>query len=132
MAGSPSSTQTTERAAATLRQLSRQVRRLGLNGRFDPEQAFIERDDLAQQLLRLARHLEQPCPADRPAVAAPFTSDLAVPLRRARALVDHYRSRIDTLQRALAAGRPRQRRRPRCPAQLELTLEPADATCPKR
>ena len=44
--------------AERLRALAARVRRLSLVGRLDIERSFIERDDLARELVRLARDLE--------------------------------------------------------------------------
>jgi hypothetical protein len=41
-------------AADRLRDLARRVERRGLAGRFDPEAAFAQREELAHELRRLA------------------------------------------------------------------------------
>ena len=47
-----------QRPAERLRALAARVRRLSLVGRLDIERSFIERDDVARELCRLARDLE--------------------------------------------------------------------------
>ncbi len=42
-----------------LRELARKVRRLSLSGRLDVEASFVERDELARALVRIAAELER-------------------------------------------------------------------------
>ena len=112
-------------AADQLRALARRVRRVGLNGRFDPEAAFIERDELAHALLRLADRLERDA-GQLPAVAATSTSRALLP-RRFAAVLAAKASEIRSIRMLLAqAVRPRRRRRRAAPeAQLTLPLSEA-------
>jgi hypothetical protein len=108
-----------------LKALARRVGRLGLGGRFDPEHAFLEREEVVQALLGLARELErvEPKPPARPAPAA-IPSDRT---RRLAALLAGRQREIDRLRILLAqAVRPSRRRRRAVPdAQLSLPLPEA-------
>jgi hypothetical protein len=72
-------------ASSELRALAGRVRRLGLTGRFDPEAAFIERDELARALHRLADGLERRA-GQQPAAAPAPTPRAALPRRFAAVL----------------------------------------------
>jgi hypothetical protein len=110
-------------AAAQLRALASRVRRVGLNGRLDPEAAFIERDELAHALRRLADSLERG--ASQP--PAPASTSRAVIPRRFAAVLAARASEITSLRTLLAqAVRPvRHRRRSASEAQLMLPLSEA-------
>jgi hypothetical protein len=112
---------TTTSAAEQLRTLANRVRRLGLAGRFDPEAAFIERDELAHPLRRLAVGLERD--AARMPPATPSASRGVLP-RRFAAVLAAMTSQIACLRRLLAqVERPaRRRRRATSDAQLVLPL----------
>lgn len=108
-----------------LRGLAARVRRLGLAGRFDPETAYAEREEVAQALRRLAREVErlqEARPTTGVVVATPPRPVLSP--ERLAALLAAKRGEIDRLQRLLAeAARPRRRRRrPSPPHQLSLDL----------
>ena len=107
-------------AANQLRALVRRVRSMGLNGRFDPEAAFIERDELAHALLRLADRLERDA-GQLQAAAATSTSRALLP-RRFAAVLAAKASEIRSMRILLAqAVRPRRcRRRAALQAQLML------------
>ena len=107
-------------AANQLRALASRVRRVGLNGRFDPEAAFIERDELAHALLRLADRLERDA-GQLQAAAATSTSRALLP-RRFAAVLAAKASEIRSMRILLAqAVRPRRcRRRAALQAQLML------------
>jgi hypothetical protein len=106
-------------AANQLRALATRVRRVGLNGRFDPEAAFIERDELAHALLRLADGLERN--GQLPTAATTSTSQTLLQKRFA-ALLAAKASEIRSMRILLAqAVRPRPCRRRKVPeAQLML------------
>ena len=107
-------------AANQLRALASRVRRMGLNGRFDPEAAFIERDELAHALLRLADRLERDA-GQLPAAAATSTSRTLLPKRFAAVLAakaSEIRSMRILLAQAVRPGRCRRRAAPE--AQLML------------
>jgi hypothetical protein len=108
--------------AEQLRTLARVVERLSLNGRFDPEAAFIERDELAHALRRLADRLEHQ--SGQPATAAPASISQAVLPRRFAAVLAAKASEIASLRALLAqAMRPgRRRRRSASVSQLMLPL----------
>jgi hypothetical protein len=112
-------------AAEQLRTLARRVRRLGLAGRFDPEAAFIERDELAHGLHRLAAELEKV--DQRPPLSARPARPRTVESRRLAAVLAAKTSEIASLQALLAqAVRPgRRRRRAASEAQLILPLSEA-------
>jgi hypothetical protein len=111
-------------AAAQLRALANRVRRVGLNGRLDPEAAFIERDELAHALRRLADGLERQ--ADQKPAAVPASTSQAVVPRRFAAMLAAKASEIASLRALLAqAVRPRRRRPSACAAQLMLPLPEA-------
>jgi hypothetical protein len=93
-------------AANQLRALASRVRRVGLGGRFDPEAAFIERDELAHALLRLADRLERDA-GQLQAAAATSTSRTLLPKRFAAVLAARA-SEIKSMRILLAqAVRPR-------------------------
>jgi hypothetical protein len=106
-----------------LRVLARRVGRVGLNGRFDPEAAFIERDELAHALCRLANRLERL--ADP--VAAPASTTRGVLPRRVAAVLAAKAREVANLRALLAqAVRPgRRRRRSASEVQLMLLLSEA-------
>ena len=108
--------------SSQLRALAGRVRRVGLNGRFDPEAAFIERDELAHALRRLADRLERH--AGQLPTAAPASTTRAVLPKRFAAALAAKASEIASLRALLAqAVRPgRRRRRPASEAQLMLPL----------
>jgi hypothetical protein len=106
------------------------VRRLGLAGRFDPETAYVERDEIARALQRLAAEAEGAAGArPPPAPAAPPPPVDAAAVRRLSALLAAKNEEAGHL-RALLAQAVRPARRPRqalAPAQLPLPLlEAAD------
>jgi hypothetical protein len=109
-------------ASSELRALAGRVRRLGLTGRFDPEAAFIERDELARALHRLADGLERRA-GQQPAAAPAPTPRAALP-RRFAAVLAAKAIEIASLRALLAqAVRPgRRRRRSASEAQLMLPL----------
>jgi hypothetical protein len=81
-------------AAAQLRVLANRVRGVGLDGRFDPEAAFIERDQLTHALRRLADGLERRA-GQQP--AAPASTSQAVMPRRFAAMLAAKASEIASL-----------------------------------
>jgi hypothetical protein len=115
-----------------LRALAARVRHLGLGGRFDPERAVIEREDVARQLYRLARDLEpvpvQPQPSRPPAAATTIPRP-----ERLLALLAHKSKEITRLEALLTeAARPRPRHRQRSSAaQLVLPLQELRHTDPE-
>jgi hypothetical protein len=111
--------------SSELRALAARVRRVGLNGRFDPEAAFIERDELARALRRLADGLERQ--AGQQLVVARASTSRAVMPRRLAAVLAAKASEITSLRALLAqAVRPgRRRRREASQAQLMLPLSEA-------
>jgi hypothetical protein len=112
-------------AFSELRALAGRVRRVGLNGRFDPEAAFIERDELARALHRVADGLERRA-GQQPAAAPASTSRTVMP-RRFAAMLAAKASEIASLRALLAQAMRPGRRRPRsaCDAQLMLPLSEA-------
>jgi hypothetical protein len=109
--------------SSELRVLAGRVRRVGLNGRFDPEAAFIERDELTRALHGLAGRLERRA-GQQP--AAPASTSRAMMPRRFAAVLAAKASEIASLRALLAqAVRPRRRRRSACDAQLMLPLSEA-------
>jgi hypothetical protein len=108
--------------SSELRALASRVRRVGLNGRFDPETAFIERDELACALHRLADGLERQA-GQQPAAAAASTRRAVLPKRFAAVLAARA-SEVASLRALLAqAVRPeRRRRRSGSEAQLMLSF----------
>ena len=118
---------TTARPSAPdqLRALASRVRHVGLNGRFDPEAAFIERDELAHALRRLADRLERE--KGQPSSAAPASASRAVLPRRLAAAFAARTSEIASLRALLAqAMRPRERRR-RAVSEAQLMLPLTEA-----
>jgi hypothetical protein len=115
--------------SSELRALAGRVRRVGLNGRFDPEAAFIERDELARALRRLADRLEHRA-GQQPAAAPTTTSRTAMP-RRFAAVLAAKASEIASLRALLTqAVQPRRRRcRSASEAQLMLPLPEAANDC---
>ena len=112
-------------AAEQLRTLARRVRRVGLNGRFDPEAAFIERDELAHALLRLADSLEHG--VGQPPAAVPASISRAVLPRRFAAALAARASEVACLRALLAqAVRPGRRRR-RLASEVQLMLPLSEA-----
>jgi hypothetical protein len=108
--------------SSELRALAGRVRRVGLNGRFDLEAAFIERDELAHALRRLADRLEHR--AGQLTAAAPATATRVVLPRRFAVVLAAKASEIARLRALLAqAVRPgRHRRRSASATQLMLPL----------
>ena len=100
-------------AAARLRALAARVRRLGLAGRFDPETACVERDEIARALQRLAAEAEGAAGARPPPLpAAPPPPVDAVAVRRLGALLAAKSEEAGHLRALLArAVRPARRRR---------------------
>jgi hypothetical protein len=98
---------------------------VGLNGRFDPEAAFIERDELARALRRLADGVERR--AGQQPVAAPASTSRALIPKRFAAVLAAKASEIASLRALLAqAVHPgRRRRRSASEAQLMLPLSEA-------
>lgn len=125
----PGAATTMGSAADQLRALASRVRRLGLAGRFDPETAFIERDELAHALRQLAGRLDrgadQLLPAPQPAM-----SRVLLP-RRFAAVLAAKTSEIACMRALLAQSMrpPRRRRRSVCKAQLLLPLSEAADDC---
>jgi hypothetical protein len=115
-------------ASSELRALASRVRRVGLNGRFDPEAAFIERDVLAHALRRLADRLERRV-GQQPAAQA--STSRAVMPRRFAAVLAAKASEIASLRALLTqAVQPRRRRcRSASEAQLMLPLPEAANDC---
>jgi hypothetical protein len=114
--------------AEQIRDLARRVRRMGLNGRLDPELAFLEREELSDDLDAMARALErQSEEAVRPAQAKPMVN------QRLASILISQKQRIAILEAQLAqANRPRPRRRERrSDNQLSLPL-PEEPDGPKR
>jgi len=111
-------------ASSELRAPAARVRCVGLAGRFDPEAAFIERDELARALHRLAAGLERRA-GQQP--AAPASTTRAMTPRRFAAVLAAKASEIASLRALLAqAVRPgRCRRHSACEAQLMLPLSEA-------
>jgi hypothetical protein len=112
-------------AAARLRALAARVRRLGLAGRFDPETAYVERDEIARALQRPASEAEGAAGArPPPAPAAPPPPVDAVAVRRLSALLSAKSREAGHLRALLArAVRPvRRRRRTLGEGQLLLRL----------
>jgi hypothetical protein len=109
-------------AAAQLRALANRVRRVGLNGRLDPEAAFIERDELAHALRRLAGRLERD--AFQPTSTVTVSATRAALPRRFAAVLAAQASEIRSVRALLAqAVRPgRRRRRAAAEGQLILPL----------
>lgn len=107
-------------AAEQLRALASRVRLMGLNGRFDPEAAFIERDELAHALRRLADRLESG--AGHPPSATQASRPRVVLPRRFETVLSAKASEITSLRALLAqAVRPR-RRRGRAAFETQLML----------
>ena len=102
---------------ARLRELAARVARLGLNGRFDPEQVFAEREDVARSLRSLAKILEHaPAPIEHRSVATHHDR-----CRRLEALVAMKSAEARKLARLLAtAQRPRRQPRHNPAGQLHL------------
>jgi len=106
-----------------VRAVARRVARLGLGGRFDPESAFIEREEVAEELRRLAKAADRlSLPQHRRSGGA---SGQAIQRARRLELLLMQRGReIRRLQALLAqAARPNRRRRPRqADEQLSLPI----------
>ena len=89
------------RPAERLRELARKVRRLSLVGRLDIEASFVERDELARALVRLAAELER---ATNNYEAARASYDLLVAganeseIASARAQVEQAQATLDKAQ----------------------------------
>jgi hypothetical protein len=98
--------------AERLRDLARRVRRMGLNGRLDPEAAYIERDEIANDLTSVAQVLQRQFRPDEQRQLRP--NKPAMPPRTV-ALLASQRQRIAVLEAQLAQAirsRPRRRQRP--------------------
>jgi hypothetical protein len=92
---------------------------VGLAGRFDPEAAFIERDELAHELRRLADRLEH--------VAAPASTTRTVLPERVAASLAAKASEIERLRALLAQAVQPRRRRCRSASEAQLTLPLSEA-----
>jgi hypothetical protein len=118
---------------AHLRVLASRVVRLGLAGRFDPESAYAEREEVSYALQQLARELERP--QEPPPVARavmPATARAALVPERLLALLAAKTREISHLQALLAqAAQPQRRRQRQHPAQRQLTLDLPE-TCDAR
>jgi hypothetical protein len=112
---------TARSASAELRALASRVRRVGLNGRLDPEAAFIERDELAHALRRLAGRLERGAFQPMSTVTASATR---APLpRRFAAVLAAQANEIRSMRALLAqVARPGRRRRRAAAAEAQLML----------
>lgn len=110
-------------APERLRALARRITRLGLGGRLDPETAFIEREDVAQLVLGVARDLERSTTATQRSSAA-LPDAAAQRCRRLEAMLARQTREAMRLHRLLAqTSRPRRRaRRRRANTQLPLPL----------
>jgi hypothetical protein len=106
--------------SSELRALASHVRRVGLNGRFDPEAAFIERDELAHALLRLANGVERQA-GPQPAAAAASIRQAVLPKRFAAVLAARA-SEIASLRALIAQAVRPERRRPRSGSEAQLML----------
>jgi len=111
---------TARSTAAQLRALASRVRRVGLNGRLDPEAAFIERDELAHALRRLAGRLERD--AFQPTSTVTASATRAALPRRFAAVVAAQASEIRSMRALLAQAVRAGRRRRRTAAEAQLTL----------
>ena len=108
-------------APERLRALARRITRLGLAGRLDPEAAFIEREDVAQLVLGVARDLERSTTATQRSSAA-LPDAAAQRCRRLEAMLARQTREVMRLHRLLAqTSRPRRRARQR-PANTQLPL----------
>jgi len=107
--------------AHELRAVAQRVARLGLGGRLDPESAFIEREEVANELRRLAKAADRlglPQSSQR----ADGSGQAMQRARRLELLLARKSSEIGRLEALLAqAARPRGRRRPK-PADHQLSL----------
>jgi hypothetical protein len=112
-------------ASSELRALAGRVRRIGLNGRFDPEAAFVERDELAQALRRLANRLEREA-GQQPAAAPAATARAELPGRFAVVLAAKA-NEIARLRALLAQAVGSGRRRPCSASQAQLMLPLSEA-----
>ena len=110
-------------APERLRALARRIASFGLGGRMDPEAAFIEREDVAREVLGVARDLERSAKAGQR--ASPALPDPAVlRCRRLEAMLTRQTREAMRLHRLLTqATRPKRlvRRHP-VDAQLPLPL----------
>jgi hypothetical protein len=106
---------------AKLHRLAGRVRRTTFGGRWDPESALIERDEIASELIRVAQALERQNQTGE--WRRPLPTKSAMP-SRAAALLISQKQRIALLEAQLAqAIRPRPRRRQRSSNdQLSLPL----------
>jgi hypothetical protein len=118
---------------ASLADLARRVRRLPAFGRLGPEAVAEERDDIAAELLRLARAAPRPAAAVTNPVGARDPAPVQPPgprlaqeqTRRLEALARAQATEIAGLRRLLAAAVPRRPRRARADGrQLELPWLP--------
>jgi hypothetical protein len=112
--------------ADRLRALAGRVRRLGLAGRFDPESAYAEREEVARALHRLSRELERAAAGPQP-LSRPWRSAATPAPERLLALLASRTRELDRLRALLAeVVRPPRRRRARpSPDQLALDLSEA-------
>ena len=108
-------------APERLRVLAYRIARLGLGGRMDPEAAFIEREDVVQLVLGVARDLERSAKAgQRASRAVPDPAILRC--RRLEAMLTRQTREAMRLHRLLAeTNRPKRRVR-RHPANAQLPL----------
>ena len=108
-------------ATERLRALARRIARLGLGGRMDPETAFIEREDVARQVLDVARDLERSAKAGQR--TSPALPDPAVlRCRRLEAMLTRQTREAMRLHRLLAQTTRPKRRVRRHPANAQLPL----------
>ena len=110
--------------AARLRAMATRVRRLGLAGRFDLEAAYIERDEIAQALLRLAIEADRAVGSGAKHAPSVMAERDTPTVRRLLALLAARKAEADHLQVLLAqAAKPaRRQRRTRSKGQLLLPL----------
>lgn len=111
--------------SAALRQLAGRVRRTSFGGRWDPEAAMVERDEIAHGIFAVARSLDQQLPStgmSQPRLQRP--AKLHVVERRREALVASQRQEIARLEQQLAQAvrRPPRRRSRSSNEQLVLPL----------
>jgi hypothetical protein len=108
--------------AARLRAVAGRVRRLGLAGRFDPEAAYVERDELAQALLRLAVEADG-ANGGQVSPRPPTIAERDTPtVKRLLALLAVRQSEAEHLKTLLAQAMRPARRSRRSPGQGQLLL----------
>jgi len=92
--------------------MAARVRRLGLAGRFDPEAAYIEREEIAQALLRLALEADRADGSRATHAPRALAERDTHAVRRLHALLAARKAEAERLQALLAqAARPVRRRR---------------------